>query len=155
AVESAADWSQRRAELLDLFRENIYGPAPVGRPESLRFEVFDVATNAMDGQATRQQVRISFRGPGGEGAIKLVLFTPNGAPRPAPCFLLICNRSVTNIDATRTWKSEFWPAEEIIARGYAAAAFFNGDVAADKTNSFTTGVHSIFLPADKRKPDSW
>jgi hypothetical protein len=141
--------------LLELFRENIYGRAPVGRPDSLKFDVTDVATNAMDGKATRKQVKISFRGPGGEGAIKLVLFTPNNAPKPAPCFLLICNRSVTNIDATRENKSEFWPAEEMIARGYAAAAFYNGDVAADKSNSFNTGVHAIFLPPSNRKPNSW
>ncbi len=154
-VGSPTDWRKRRAELLESFRENIYGRAPIGRPELLKFEVFDSATNAMNSQATRKQVRISYRGPGGEGAIKLALFTPNNASKPAPCFLLICNRSVTNIDPTRALKSDFWPAEEIIARGYAAAAFFNGNVAADRTNSFTTGVHAIFLPAEKRKPDSW
>lgn len=154
-VKTAAEWPQRRAELIELFRETIYGRAPVGRPDSLKFEVFDSATNAMEGKATRKQVKITFRGPGGEGAIKLVLFTPNQAPKPAPCFLLICNRSVTNIDATREMKSDFWPAEEMIARGYAAAAFYNGDVAADKTNSFNTGVHAIFLPPFARKADSW
>lgn len=58
-------------------------------------------------------------------------------PRP---FLLIYNRSVTNIDPTRVLKSDFWPAEEMIARGYAAAAFFNGDVAADNARRFVTGV---------------
>lgn len=154
-VISSAEWPKRRAELLELFRENIYGRMPVGRPDSLKFDVFDVATNAMDGKATRKQVKISFRGPGGEGAIKLVLFTPNAATQPAPCFLLICNRSVTNIDPTRQMKSDFWPAEQIVARGYAAAAFFNGDVAADKANSFETGVHAIFTPPGTRKPDSW
>ena len=33
-----------------------------------------------------------------------------------------------NIDPTRKAKSEFWPAEEVISRGYAIAAFFVGDV---------------------------
>src|SRR5262245_18269554 len=75
AVASPADWPKRRAELLESFRENIYGRAPIGRPESLKFEVFDSAANAMGGQATRQQVKISYRGPGGEGSIKLALFT--------------------------------------------------------------------------------
>ncbi len=154
-VKSAADWPKRRAELLELFRENIYGRAPVGRPASLKFEVFDSATNTMDGRATRKQVKISYRGPGGEGTIKLVLFTPNNAPKPAPCFLLICNRSVTNIDPTRVLKSDFWPAEEIVARGYAAAAFFNGDVAPDKYDGFKSGAHAIFDSASGRSSNSW
>ncbi|HMJ88503.1 MAG TPA: hypothetical protein VK530_01735, partial [Candidatus Acidoferrum sp.] len=123
-ITSVTAWSKRRAELLELFRANIYGRTPVGRPDSLKFDVTEVATNAMAGKATRKQVRISYRGPGGDGAIKLVLFTPNALSKPAPCFLLICNRSITNIDATRENKSEFWPAEELIARGYAAAAFY-------------------------------
>jgi len=42
-----------------------------------------------------------------------------------------------------------------VDRGYAAAAFFNGDVAADNTKSFSTGVHSIFLPASGRSSNSW
>jgi hypothetical protein len=154
-VKSPSEWPKRRGELLDLFREHIYGRAPIGRPDSLKFELLDTAPDAMDGKATRKQVKISFRGPGGEGAIKLVLFTPNNAPKPAPCFLLICNRSITNIDPTRTLKSDFWPAEAMIARGYAAAAFYNGDVAADKRNSFETGVHAIFTPPDTRQPNSW
>jgi len=155
-ITSPAAWPKRRAELLELFRENVYGRMPVARPESLKFDVFDVATNAMDGKATRKQIRISYRGPGGEGALKLVLFTPNNpSKQPPACFLLICNRGVSNIDPTRVVKSDFWPAEQIVARGYAAAAFYNGDVAADKTNSFETGVHSIFTPPGARKSDSW
>jgi len=154
-ITTADAWRrQRRAEVLELFRENIYGRMPVRRPETLRFEVTETATNVMEGRATRQQVKISYRGRGGEGAIKLVLFTPN-AGAAAPCFLLICNRSVTNIDPMRVVRSEFWPAEEIIARGYAAAAFFNGDVAPDNRDAWQSGAHAIFEPPSGRKPDSW
>jgi dienelactone hydrolase len=156
AVTSANDWrSSRRGEVLELFRQNIYGRMPIRRPDTLRFDVFDSATNAMGGKATRRQVRISYRGPGDEGSIRLVLFIPNQRTAPAPAFLLICNRSVTNIDPTRAIKSDFWPAEEIVARGYAAAAFFNGDVAPDTKDSWTKGVHAIFPVAGGRKGDSW
>ncbi len=65
------------------FRKNVYGRAPVGRPADWKFDVFDSAGDAMDGKTTRKQVRISYRGPGGEGAIRLVLFVPNDATRPA------------------------------------------------------------------------
>ncbi|HEY3897833.1 MAG TPA: prolyl oligopeptidase family serine peptidase [Chthoniobacter sp.] len=155
-VTSAEAWqTTRRPEVLELFRKFVYGRAPVGRPADLKFEIFDSASDAMDGKATRKQVKISYRGPGGEGAINLVLFIPNAAKQPAPCFLLICNRpAAENIDPTRAVKSPFWPAEEIVARGYAAAAFFNGDVVPDKYDGFKSGVFAIY-DQQPRPADAW
>ncbi|MHC1767913.1 MAG: prolyl oligopeptidase family serine peptidase [Verrucomicrobiia bacterium] len=143
-VASTGQWrQQRRPEILELFRQHIYGRAPAGRPQDLRFEVFDEAADAMEGKATRKQVRIHYTGPGGEGSMRLVLFIPNSV-EPAPCFLLICNRGWENIDPTRTVKSPFWPAEEMIARGFAAAAFHYADVAPDNARTWTNGVIRLF-----------
>lgn len=155
-VTSSAMWRQeRRPEILELFRTHVYGRMPVGRPDGLRFETLEQTRGVMQGAATRKQVRISYQGPGGQGAIKLVLFVPEQV-KPAPCFLLICNRGPTNIDATRAIKSPFWPAEQIIARGYAAAAFLNADVDPDFHDGFTNGVHGIFDPPGvKRSPEAW
>jgi len=155
-VTSADAWRQtRRPEVLELFRTHVYGRAPIGRPGSLKFETVEPANGAMDGAAVRKQVKISYRGPGGEGAIRLVLFIPQ-RPKPAPCFLLICNRGATNIDPTRATKSPFWPAEQIVARGYAAAAFLNADVDPDRHDGFTNGAHGIFDPPGIRRPaDAW
>lgn len=155
-VTTAAEWTAtRRPEVLELFRQHVYGRAPVGRPADLKFEVIDSAADAMNGKATRKQVKISYRGPGGEGSLKLVLFTPNAVKKPAPCFLLICNRpAAENIDPTRAVKSPFWPAEEIVRRGYAAAAFFNGDVVPDKHDGFQSGAFAIYDSAP-RPADAW
>lgn len=155
-VTNAAGWqTKRRAEVLELFRTQVYGRAPVGRPEKLTFTVTNTVPDAMDGKATLKQVRIAYEGPGGAGGLDLTLFVPKGRKNPAPCFLLICNRGVTNIDPTRKDKSPFWPAEQIIARGYAAATFWNGDVAPDRNNAFTNGVHALFDPASGRTDESW
>lgn len=155
-VADAAMWrSTRRGELLDLFRTHVYGCAPVGRPENLTFAVTNTVRDAMDGAATLRQVRITYAGPGGAGGLNLTLFVPNAATGRVPCFLLICNRGVTNIDPTRRDKSPFWPAEQIVARGYAAAAFWNDDVAPDRNNAFTNGVHALFDPPTGRRDDSW
>jgi hypothetical protein len=153
-VTSVQMWeSVRRPEILELFRENIYGRTPIGRPANLMFSVTDTS-DAMNSKATRKLVTISYQSPNGKGAIHLVLFTPKGVTH-SPCFLLICNRGPRNIDPTRRIKSPFWPAEEIVARGYAAAAFCNTDVAPDKYNGFTNGVYSIFDPPGGRTDDSW
>jgi hypothetical protein len=107
----------------------------------------------MDGKAVRKQVAITFEGPGGKGAIDLFLFVPSKAPKPVPAFLLLCHRGPDNIDPTRATKSPFWPAEEIIARGYAAVTFQTSQVDPDKHDGFKDGVHALF--DRQRSADSW
>lgn len=153
-VASVDMWrSMRRPEILELFRENVYGRMPIGRPANLAFTITD-RSDAMDGKATRKLVTISYGNAKGQGVIHLVLFVPKHLGR-SPCFLLLCNRGARNIDPTRTFKSPFWPAETVIARGYAAAAFCNSDVAPDRNNGFTNGVYRLFDYPHGRAPDSW
>jgi dienelactone hydrolase len=156
-VTTSAEWQKaRRPEILELFRENVYGRAPIGRPKHLSFDVVETDKNAMGGKATLKRVDIHFSGPGGKGMISLALFIPNKAPKPAPGFLLICNRDRDNIDPTRKNKSSFWPAERIVERGYVAASFHNSDLDPDRFDGFKDGVHGIFDPKNsKRKPDAW
>lgn len=154
-VTTAQQWkTARRGEILELFRTNVYGRAPIGRPANLKFET-QVTPNVMDGKATRKLVKISYSGPGGAGAINVVLFVPN-AVKSAPCFVLIDNRGADQIDATREKKSPFWPAEQLIERGYAAAAFLNSDLDPDKFDNFKDGVHGLFDDPNKpRSADAW
>jgi len=156
-ITSSVMWEQsRRTEILELFRENVYGRAPVQRPADLAFEVVDSDTNAMDGIATRKLVDISFAGPGGEGKIRLALFIPNAAAKPVPAFLLICHRDNEYMDVERKIKDPFWPAERIVERGYAAAVFNTADVDPDNYDKWRNGVHKIFRePGQKHAPNAW
>ena len=156
-VTTDAQWQMtRRPEILELFRTYVYGRAPIGRPDSLRFDVKETNKRAMGGKATLKRVEIHFAGPGGKGMISLALFIPNEAPKPVPGFVLICNRGRDNIDPTRKKKSPFWPAERIVERGYVAASFHNSDLDPDKHDGFKNGVHGIFDPKNaKRSPDAW
>src|SRR4051812_29747737 len=109
-VTTVEEWkTKRRPELLEIFRDQVYGRAPIGRPDTLKFEVIESSEDTMGGAARRKQVKISYSGAGGEGAFRLILFTPKKAEGPAPCFLFICNRGLENIDPTREKKSPFWP----------------------------------------------
>lgn len=153
-VTSAEKWNSiRRPEILDLFRENVYGRMPIGRPVNLVFTTTDLS-DAMGGNAVRKLVTISYGNNRGQGAIHLTLFVPKGHARAA-CFLLICNRGLQFADPTRELKSPFWPAEEIVRRGYAAAVFYNTDVAPDKYNGFTNGVYALFDNPVGRADDAW
>jgi hypothetical protein len=156
-IASPKEWKHtRRPEILELFRANVYGRAPVGRPAKLKFEIKKTTRMALAGKATRKLVDIHFSGPGGKGVIQLAVFIPNNIPKPVPGFMLICNRDRTNIDPARKIKSPFWPAERIVERGYVAAAFHNSDLDPDKHDGFKDGVHGIFDPQDTpRSADAW
>lgn len=146
---------QRRPQLLDLFREHVYGREPVQRPETLRFSV-EAMHRMMDGAAFRKQVRISYEGPGGQGSFMLNLFVPIQAEKPVPAFLLINNRGLNAADPERLVKHSFWPAERIVARGYAAAVLQLSEIDPDQHDDFRNGVHGIFDPPErKRPPNAW
>ncbi|MBO4287131.1 MAG: acetylxylan esterase [Kiritimatiellae bacterium] len=156
-VESVEQWEKTRApELLEEFTKNEYGRRPVGRPSNLSFEPAEPDVEMMDGKALRKRIRISYGGKYGESSFVVTAFIPK-QEKPAPAFLLICNRpAAENIDPTRKVKSGFWPAEEIVARGYAAITFWNGDVAPDIDYGNRKGVFACFEKPDcNRRSDAW
>jgi hypothetical protein len=73
----------------------------------------------------------------------LTVFLPNGGGAP-PIFLLLNNRPVSNTDPTRKEQSGFWPAEQVIARGYGIAALQNAELAPDDKARFREGVIQLF-----------
>jgi hypothetical protein len=152
-IATADEWKTlRRPEVLELFRKHVYGRVPAN-PYEKSFKVVRQDPAAMGGAATLKQIEITISRGAKTLAINVVLFVPNRAPKPAPTFLLICNRGLENIDPTREKKSEFWPAEEVLARGYAIAAFHNADVDPDKHDGFKDGIHGLL---DGERPnDAW
>ena len=87
-VKSAADWSKRRSELLDLFARHVYGRTPVGRPEGMHFESRKKIDGFLDGKATLEEIRIHFR-EGDEGPFVDVLIVKPAKPAEggAPAFI--------------------------------------------------------------------
>jgi pimeloyl-ACP methyl ester carboxylesterase len=153
-ISSAGKWTKvRRPEMLELFRENVYGRVP-STPYSKSFKVVNEDKNAMEGRATLKQVEITIASEGKSLVIHLTMFTPNNLNKPSPVFLLIDNRGAGNTDPTRQVKSEFWPAEEVIARGYGIAVFPNSDIDPDNFDDFKNGIHAV-LDRGVRLPDAW
>lgn len=155
-VRSAAAWRARRTEILELFRERVYGRSP-GKPERLRFDVVEENARALDGAATLKRVAIVSAQSGREHRFELTLFLPNATRGQAPVFLLLNNRPVTNTDPTRKEKSGFWPVEDVIARGYGIAALQVSDLAPDDKDRFGDGVIRLFEGETRgpRAPDAW
>lgn len=158
-VEGPESWERkRRPETLELFRKFVYGRTPA-RPSEVRFEVLERDPKALDGQATRKRVRITSLDAGKSFSFEASVLVPNGRKGRAPAFLLINNRGVNSADATRSQKAGFWPAEEIIARGYATAVFRTPDVDPDSKDEAARarGVRGVWPAAGgvSPGPDAW
>ncbi len=174
---------RRRGEILDLFREHVYGRAP-GRPDAMTFEVFDVDENALDGLATRKQVEVRPTGDRDDLHIDVLTYLPNDAKGPVPTFLTLNffgNHSIhadPGIRMSQSWlrdnddygvvdnrpteksrgvRSSRWAVEMILERGYGLATIYYGDIDPDFHDGFQNGAHPLFYADGQTepKPDEW
>ena len=143
AVRTPEAWRQRRNQILELFRENVFGRSP-GAPERLRFVVLEEDSLALGGAATLRRVAVVSSQAGRDHAFQLTMFLPNHPSGPSPVFLLLNNRSSANTDPARREKTGFWPAEAVIARGYGIAALQVGELAPDDERRFREGAIRLF-----------
>lgn len=156
-ITSAADWEQKlRPHTLDQFRQFVYGRSP-GRPERVRFEVYETSARALDGRATLKRIRITASDGGKSFSFPVAVLTPNGAARPVPAFVLINTRALRRADPSRQTIDPFWPAEDLIARGYAAVVFQAEDVDRDKPGEAAreNGVRRVWSGPGKAGEDAW
>jgi pimeloyl-ACP methyl ester carboxylesterase len=144
-VPNAQAWHDgRRAEIKKVPENEVYGRRPVERPPHLAFSEMAPEKEMMDGKAIRRLVRIEYGGKYGTNSFSVTAFVPKSS-KPVPAFVFICNRSKErNIDPDRIVKSDFWPAEQIVERGYAAITFYMGDVTPDAPHGNRLGVFAAF-----------
>ena len=146
AVTDTRIWREtRRPEILRAFATSIYGRTPqvVTR---LRFENTCTEPKAVDGLATRKEVRIRLFEEADAPWIDLLMFIPNDTPKPVPVFLGLNygnhgvhpDPSITpSREATirRGEHAKRWPLELLLKRGYAVASFHGGDIELDRHGS--------------------
>ena len=151
-VTSKEEWiSLRRPELKALFAYYMYGAMPAS-PASVTATLDREDRRYFDGKATLKELTIAF-GPTGTPPIHLLLVVPNDRKGPAPIFLgpnfhgnhtalkdpkiALPTAWVPNTkdhkasEADRGSQTDVWNIEGVIARGYALATFYCGDVAPD------------------------
>ncbi len=184
-VRTARDWRRRRAEILRLFEEEVYGRTPVGRPAGMRFEVLSPAAPALDGSVLRKQVRIHFSPQPDGPRMDLLLYLPRNSGGKAPAFLglnYMGNQTVRNdpgvavnpnwmrgsetfgiinnraTEASRGVRASRWAVECITRAGFALVTACYADVAPDNhVDAFRQGVIPLFYkPGQERPaPDEW
>ena len=173
-VSSRRQWKKRRAELMELFRERMYGREP-SAPKDISFEVTKVVPDAFGGLSTMKEVRIMLD-PSGEHYLVMLMFVPNGAGKPVPAFLGINfkgNHTTTDLEEVslpdevqlrnygpgyqvpeRGLNARRWPYEYILEHGYAVCTFCVHDPEPDLKGHYDYGIRKVYDGGSPR-PDSW
>jgi hypothetical protein len=175
-VTTREDWfAKRRPELLALFSHYMYGFTPPV-PKKIDVQVTGVDRNYFAGAATRKLVTIKLP-PAGAPPLNVLLVIPNKRSAPAAAFVGLnsCgNHSLLTdpeiplpttwmpesckgcqdhkaTDAGRGTQIDVWAIEQTIARGYAVATCYTGDIDPDRPD-FTDGVHPHYLKPGQSQP---
>ncbi len=159
---TAEDWPQRREQLLQTFRDHIYGQ----RPETayrVRFLVVDERPGVFDGAADAWQVRITVSAGDGEYSFSLLVFAPRSVfdPREAqaetdvkrPAIVHLNNREFPTLESAINEPSDFWPVREICKQGFVAAAVSTHEIDPDKAGQFENGIRGFLAKASGETPD--
>ena len=146
-IECAEAWvEKRRPELLGLFRDHVYGNLPDMSDVKVEIRVAceKKGPDIMAGRAVRKTLEIQAERNGIHFSFPAVVFIPLGAQGPVPVLLTVCNRGIKDGDPARHFLSPFWPAESMVARGYASAVVLTQDIAPDYDEDFTMGFLKLF-----------
>jgi hypothetical protein len=179
--------TRRRPELLHLFETYVYGKVPTPtRPIRPVFSVTSEDRQALGGKAIRREIAIRFSDDPDGPRMDLLLYLPPdaGAGRRVPAFLGLNfegNHAVSKdpgialstrwfrdspkggvvnhraTEASRGSEASRWPVERILARGYALATAYYGDLDPDYDDGFRNGIHPLFYGPGQTRPadDEW
>lgn len=178
---------ERRPELMRLFQTNVYGKVPQpAAPIRPTIQVRSEDRHALGGTAVRREIAIAFSEKLDGPRMDLLLYLPRtaGGSKRVPAFLALNfagNHAVSHdpgITLSRQWMrndpskkvvnhmatessrgadSSHWPVERILARGYALATAYYGDLDPDYDDGFKNGIHPLFYQPGQTRPavDEW
>ena len=177
AVKSKEDWEQfRRAEILNLFKEEIYGHVPEGSLVP-KIELLESSFTTLNGKASRKQVALTFENGDRSLKVLLLMYLPIGVENP-PLFVgynfygnqtitddpdvIISESWVRNNDnfgitqntgtaSSRGVRSHRWAINPMLDAGFGLAAIYYGDVDPDR-NDFDDGIHPFFYGNGQSMP---
>ncbi len=170
-VTTKKEWAGRRAELFNIFQDEVYGRSPEWKG-SVTSEEIKVNQNALGGLAVRKDVKVTLRNGDKTLDLLVLLYLPH-SKKPVPVFLGYnfggnhATSDEQDITLTTSWMrgntkagddqrgkgAAAWPYREILSRGYGVATIYTADVDPDFDDGFKNGVHSLFN--DQPTPTSW
>ena len=186
-VTTAEAWrTRRRPEIMKLFETYMFGKVPTPpHPIKPTFSVSSNDPHALGGKAIRREVAIRLGDdPAGPVINLLVYLPPSASPsHRVPAFLglnfqgnhAVCDDPGITLstqwqregtkgvvdhhatEASRGAAASRWPVERILARGYALATAYYGDIDPDFDDGFKNGVQPLFYKPGQTRPapDEW
>ncbi len=177
-IKSKDVWEKAgRPAVLKLFAENVYGVNPFSGAVKIVSEVKTVNENALNGKAISKQITLRFPEISPTLTLDILLYLPKNV-KQAPVFVSLNftgNHTATHekdvfvtekwvnsgfdktfvnnraTDASRGIAERRWPMEAIVARGYAVATAYYGDLEADHNEGWKTGLRSVLTPKQREK----
>jgi hypothetical protein len=183
-VNSAQAWTAiRRPEILELFRESMYGRSPE-TPSQTPFWMTSIDEASVNGLATRKEVSVGLTGTTDGPMMKLLLYIPHASETlktRVPVFLglnFYGNHTIHSdrgISLAGAWtkddsltdgrpaamlrgiQSSSWQVETILHHGYGLATACYGDITSDLPEGLETGLHRWYQENGRPQgsPDSW
>ena len=175
-VTTAEEWvGARRAEVLRLFEEHVFGELP-GISCDLRTRVRSDIPDAIGGAARRREITVYFTKDDAGPQMDLLIYTPAEAKGAVPCFLGLNfngNQAIETdprLHVTQSWvrnnreqgidnnragessrgtESSRWAVGKIVGAGFGLVTIYYGDIDPDYDDGFRNGIHSL-LPADQQ-----
>jgi hypothetical protein len=180
-VSTSNEWTtKQRPYIYHLYEENQFGRYPVKKTE-IRFRLLETDTTALQGIATRKQIRIYLHPVDTTMYTDVLLYIPHTAKGPPPVFTgynfggnhtiypdkeILLTRSwissrgrgaVNNhvTEASRGIDSAQWQLREILAHGFALATAYYGDIEPDTADGWKTGIRSTLKEVLSIQPQEW
>jgi hypothetical protein len=161
-ITTPEEWFRiRRPQILSLFGNLVYGVVPVPEsPIQTTVEVVKTDREFMGGKATRKEVRLRFENARGRVEMQILVFSPNGASRPAPAFLLhsFANTRDTGHDANPErpgFLRNGIPLGEFLQRGFGFVVVPNGDLVRHNEVEFLSGIVPLFYRTGQSFPKAY
>jgi hypothetical protein len=176
-ISTATEWNKvQRPYIYHLFEKYVYGRYPTEKA-ALRFEIREQGDNALNGIATRKQVRIYLHPTDTTAVTDVLIYLPKSKKKPVPVFLSLnfYGNQTTDKDpaiflprdGVREFKGvtpavdssrgidPYWSMKDIISHGYGVVTAYYGDFEPDNKDGWKTGIRTTLKDVLKIQPDEW
>ncbi len=166
-VTSAAQWRQRRQEIVEDFEREVLGRVPANAPKvtwkmtgttDSKAGIFPVVTKQLVGHADNSSC------PALSVDIEMTLVTPANAKGPVPVMMMFGSaaflRRMAEMMAARPelkamMGSDPPSTEQLVAAGWGYALIDPGSIQADNGAGLTKGIIGLANKGQPRKPEDW
>lgn len=153
-VADAQTWyQQRRPELMELFRTQVYGRRP-STPYKTQAKVVQTRDNVFGLGASGAQYTLTIETENGSHSFDFVLFVPQ-SKQPVPVVVQMNNRKFISLDEADKQPDGFWSVKRILEAGFATAAFHTSDVDPDRKDGYEQGIRALLDDPDSDEDSRW